>query len=102
MASDLLPTTPAFRKSELTHREVSAPLPQPSGNAEVEGWELVRRYLAAVIRYKWLLVLLLLAGSGASIALTRFVHPVYEVQATIWVATQTPETRTVGPIRAHE
>ncbi|HEY7233945.1 MAG TPA: polysaccharide biosynthesis tyrosine autokinase [Gemmatimonadaceae bacterium] len=78
------------------------PVHGPTGSAEVEGWELVRRYLAAVLRYKWLLVLMLVAGGGASVATTRFVRPTYEVQATIWLATQTPEGRAAGPFRAHE
>src|SRR6478672_12046049 len=103
MSSDLLPAASAIRRNELRQREtLAAPLQSRFASPEVEGWELLRRYVAAVFRYKWLLVAMLLGGAGASIAVTRFLHPMYDVQATIWLATQTPETRTAGPFRAHE
>jgi succinoglycan biosynthesis transport protein ExoP len=44
-----------------------------------------RRYLAAVLRHKWLVVLLTLAGAAAGFALSRRVEVIYQAQATLWI-----------------
>ena len=56
-----------------------------------------RRYLAALLRYKWLIPILLVAGGAAGIVGSRFIQPEYSAQATIWIET---EPGTQGPIRA--
>ena len=58
------------------------------------------RLLAAVNRYKWLVVLGLLAGIGAGVAGMRLVHPVYQANATIWVQSEAPEEKGTGPIQS--
>lgn len=46
-----------------------------------------RRYLAAVWRYKWLIVITLCIGAAGGVAAARRVRPVYEAHATLWVST---------------
>jgi capsular exopolysaccharide synthesis family protein len=62
------------------------------------------RYFAAVRRYKWLMLAVIVAGTALGVAATRLSKPVYEVQATIWISEAEPrygrEER--GPIRADE
>ncbi len=50
------------------------------------GAETLQRYLSALNRFKWLILLCVLVGAGAGIVATRFVTPLYETQATIIVA----------------
>ena len=54
------------------------------------------RYLSAVRRHKWLILLLTVCGTGLGVAATRFLHPVYSATATIFIE-RAPETG--GPIR---
>lgn len=61
-----------------------------------------RRYLAALIRYKWLMLGVVALGSGAGFALTRFLQPEYEVQGTIWISKESAQSRALGPIRSSE
>jgi tyrosine-protein kinase Etk/Wzc len=44
-----------------------------------------RRVLGAIVRYKWLILLVTLVGGLAGAAATRFVKPQYQAQATIWI-----------------
>lgn len=50
--------------------------PEPSGPS-------FGRYLAALSRYKWLIIVLGVLGLGGGVAATRFIDPEYEVRATI-------------------
>ena len=61
------------------------------------------RYLAALRRYKWLVLAIVIAGAALGFAATRLITPEYEVQATIWIST-TEESRRDdrGPIRSQE
>jgi capsular exopolysaccharide synthesis family protein len=56
-----------------------------------------RRYLLALRRYKWLILLVIAAGTGLGVLATRFITPEYSVQATIWI--ESPQERG-GPLRA--
>ena len=59
------------------------------------------RPAAAIRRYKWLFVsIVLLASAGGALA-TKYVKPDYDVQATLWIASQTPQDAG-GPIRTRE
>lgn len=61
------------------------------------------RYLSAINRFKWLVLLLTLAGLGGGYFATRFLQPEYEVQATILLEQGTGvEGQSRGPIRAQE
>jgi capsular exopolysaccharide synthesis family protein len=62
-----------------------------------EGGTDWRRYLAAVLRYKWLVALTTVIGVGIGIGIVRFVPQEYEAQARIWV--ETSQGRDQGPIR---
>lgn len=61
-------------------------------SAPLEDWEESRaqsfnwrRYLNAVVRYKWIVLLALALGTGGGIVATRFVEPQYQAQLTIWI-----------------
>ena len=45
----------------------------------------LRRYRAALYRYKWLILLGAVAGLGIGLALTKVQKPKYLAQATIWI-----------------
>ncbi len=55
------------------------------------------RYLAAVKRYKWLILLVTILGTAAGVLATRFMQPVYTVKSTVWI--ELPP-RDNGPLRA--
>ena len=86
---------------------LEAPPPGPRssggfGNApEAEGSINWRRYVAALRRYKWLMLLVSLVGGGAGVVAARFAKPEYVAQATIWIESgdrSRGEDR--GPIRS--
>ena len=60
------------------------------------------RYLAAVRRYKWLILAVVLVGSAASAAVTRFLHPKYVAEATIWVEVPSRDDARTGPVQSSE
>jgi capsular exopolysaccharide synthesis family protein len=61
------------------------------------------RYLAAVNRFKWLVLVITLAGLGGGYFATRFLDPEYAVQATILLEQGTQvEGQNRGPIQAQE
>lgn len=75
------------------------------GDFEEEGIDL-RRYLAALYRYKWLILLTTAVGLAAGLVVAKyFVELEYEAQTTLWVEQQ-PERRggggARGPIRSEE
>lgn len=62
------------------------------------------RYLGALNRFKWLIVLFVLLGAGGGYVATKFVEPSYEVQAIIMLEMGTGTNRSGkgGPIQAEE
>jgi polysaccharide biosynthesis transport protein len=75
---------------------------QDAGPQEPKGPSL-SRYLAAVNRFKWLVLLLTLLGLGGGYFATRFLTPEYDVQATILLEQGTGvQGQGSGPIRAQE
>lgn len=60
----------------------------------------LERPLAAMRRYKWLIVAVILLSAAGGLVASRLVKPDYEVRATIWIASQTPQDN--GPIRSRE
>ncbi|HEU4700386.1 MAG TPA: polysaccharide biosynthesis tyrosine autokinase [Gemmatimonadales bacterium] len=102
MAGNLIPPAPGEAL-----QPASAPLPQlPEEAAPMhpaaypvapeEGGVQWGRYIAAVKRYKWMILLIILVGTGLGILATRFVKPEYQVQATLFIQ---PETKGSGPMR---
>ena len=59
------------------------------------------RPLAAIRRYKFLIIGIVLAAAGAGVLATRMVTPQYEVQTIIWIESETP-MQVGGPIRSAE
>ncbi len=93
-----------------TGTELSHDLSQPAewdggGDAQQKGPSFAR-YLAAVSRFKWLIVLLALVGAGAGWGATKFIEPEFEVSATILLEQGTGTTADNradrGPIQAEE
>lgn len=56
-----------------------------------------RRYLAAIRRYKWFVLVIAVLGSAGGVVASRFVRPTYVAQATVWVPEQVRDNR--GPIQ---
>ncbi len=52
---------------------------------EEAGGAPISRYWAAIKRYKWPILVLVVLGTLAGVATTRFVTPLYEARATLWV-----------------
>ncbi|HEX9728988.1 MAG TPA: polysaccharide biosynthesis tyrosine autokinase [Gemmatimonadales bacterium] len=46
----------------------------------------LKRYVAALLRYKWLIAVMSILGAAAGTAATRFLPPRYTAQATIWIS----------------
>jgi capsular exopolysaccharide synthesis family protein len=71
--------------------------PAPSGPK-------IGRYLSAINRFKWLIVIFVILGAGGGFAATKFVDPEYEVKATIMLemGTGTNQGERRGPIQANE
>src|SRR5690349_11363667 len=67
------------------------PTPPASGGLSIA------RYMAALKRYKWLIIAMVAVGSIAGVLALRFVHPTYEVSARVMIA-EPPDPR--GPIRS--
>jgi capsular exopolysaccharide synthesis family protein len=63
------------------------------------------RYKAALGRYKWVMLPIVLLGTVAGVIATRFIQPDYEAQARVWISAgddaNNAETKQ-GPIRADE
>lgn len=105
MPSDLTPVPP-IEPSSLA-AAATAPMawePAPPQQPQEEEGVSILRYLHALRRYKWLLVLLTIVGGGLGYVATRFVKPQYETRATIWIAADAPPSGRggTGPIRAEE
>lgn len=58
------------------------------------------RYIAALRRYKWLILLIVILGTAAGVGLTRLMIPEYQVQGTLWIADNGARNR--GPVRGEE
>ncbi len=57
-----------------------------------------RRYAAALLRYKWLILLVAIGGSALAVAAAQSVKPTYMARTTIWI--ENDQSRSAGPIRA--
>ena len=73
----------------------------PQGGGEEDEGVPWARYIAALLRYKWLILALTVAGVGAGLVSIRYIVPGYQASATIWVA-ENAAGRDRGPIRAEE
>src|SRR6058998_712755 len=89
---------PAIR-DHLTPVELGrAPSPHtPTFSGEQAGPDW-RRVASALLRFKWVVVLMVTLGLGAAFAATRVLRPVYKAQANVWV--DVPARRGDGPTDA--
>ena len=78
--------------------QTQAPEPPPFLEEEEGGLD-VRRYIAALLRHKWLIIGLGALGLAAGAAVTRVVKPIYEVQATIQIDLISRSAAAASPIR---
>lgn len=100
MPDSQLPTSPN-RPSNLLPSAYTPPPAWTAGAPPVEGEERVpwTRYVAALLRHKWLIIAAVVLGTGLGVVAGGMVAAQYEVQATIWVTGGTSER---GPIRPDE
>lgn len=76
--------------------------PPPEFGEDQGGGVQLQRYFAAILRYKWWIVLATLLGAGAGFGVAQFVSPVYESHTTLWIETGSPQADRTGPIRPQE
>lgn len=63
----------------------------------------LQRYLDAVLRRKWIILAVVAVGTTLGVVGSRFLKPVYEAQATMWVELDDSKSTTnQGPIRSDE
>jgi succinoglycan biosynthesis transport protein ExoP len=61
------------------------------------------RYLAALRRFRWLVIACVVLGVAGGFVTTRFVLPEYEVHGTIWISQSDERRQTAGsPIQAEQ
>lgn len=79
-AAPALPGTTDIAPLDLT--------PQPINEEEEGGGggAKLRRYWAAIKRFRWLIVILAAIGTIAGVIATRFIDPVYEARGALWIA----------------
>lgn len=66
---------------------------------EEEGGANLQRYLAAILRFKWLILVVTFLGGALGIVLSRTVVPEYRTQATLWIQSQSRTQNTPQPFR---
>ena len=89
------------RPALIAPTETFSPHRNPAGPGE----PLLRfpwaRYGAALRRYKWLVLFVVVLGIAAGFGVTRMLQPEYEVHSTLWISTDDrPDQLRAGPIRA--
>jgi len=60
----------------------------------------LERPLAAIRRYKWIILAVVALSTAAGVAVTRIVKPEYEVRASIVISSDGPMQERAGPIRS--
>jgi capsular exopolysaccharide synthesis family protein len=46
----------------------------------------LRRYWAAIKRFRWIIIVLAILGTAAGVAATRLIQPMYEAHGKVWIA----------------
>ncbi len=69
------------------------------GGADANAMASVRRYLAAAKRYKWMILIITILGTGAGIVAARFIPLKYRAQATVWIDSEGRGAEERGPIQ---
>jgi succinoglycan biosynthesis transport protein ExoP len=91
------PAPPAgIHHGDARFHSFNEPTPAPEQNP-------LERPLAALRRYKWLILIVAAAGAALGYVGTQFITPEYEARSTIWLQTETPlAAQNRGPIRTSE
>ena len=88
----------ALQPLEASALQAAAPGPDgPAGG--VIDW---RRIVAAVVRFKWIVVVVVVLGTAAGLALSQLLDPTYAARATLWVDAVDVRTRDQGPIQSSQ
>lgn len=105
MSANLVPSSP--NNAAAPRQDGFAPMPQwggaPSAPPPTQGGgvgEQIARSIAAIKRYKWLVIAVIAVGSTAGFVLTRFVSPKYDVSSSVWIAATAGKAGTIGPVAA--
>lgn len=106
MSGNILPIGPTPPSSEsdsqsglpAVRRSSRAPAPVWSGTppAASSGMSAPQRYLSVLSRFKWLILLVTLLGATLGFIVSRFIDPMYEVEATIWIDNASPMASAAG------
>jgi succinoglycan biosynthesis transport protein ExoP len=72
------------------------------GEPEEDGSGNLLRYLAAVARYKWLILLVTFVGAVGGVMFTKTVRYEYSAQATLWIEAPPRQQTSPQPIRSAE
>ncbi len=76
------------------------------GVREPDARQFIRRIMAAVLRYRWVVFAVLLVGTAAGYGASRLVAPEYTAKATVWIEGGGPTNgqggRERGPIRSEQ
>lgn len=83
-------------------RSVAPPVYEDDLEGLLPAQSALERPLSAIRRYKWLILAIVIAFAAAGVAGSKLTRPEYEARATIWIASETPELRSTGPIRPGE
>src|SRR5438105_11127656 len=89
----------ALRGPEVEASRVPAELTPRPGEPRASQ---LQRMAAALLRYRWIVLLTLAVAGVAGMVLKRFVHPTYSVHGTIWISSTTLQQGGAGPIRGGE
>lgn len=87
------PTPPLSALSEAEHA------PAPMRDFPARSDSQLERYLAAVLRFKWVILIVTAFGTAAGLGAAQLVQLQYEAQATMWVEASEGNTDETGPIR---
>lgn len=93
--------------SELPVPRASGELDAAHTRADGPGWNAaepagkgVSDYLAAIRRFKWLVLALTIVGSGAGVLASRYSRPSYSAEATLWIQAAERLEQSRGPIQS--
>lgn len=98
MPEGLVPARPSFSPVASHSQELAGDYASADPHSSME------RPIAAIRRYKWLILAVTLVSSALGVLGTRFIIPKYDVRATVWVAATAVRAgaERSGPIRSAE
>lgn len=79
-AAAALPGTTDIAPLDLTPQPIAEDEEAGGGGAKL------RRYWAAIKRFRWLIIILAALGTTAGVIATRFIDPVFEARGALWIA----------------